>query len=104
MTIRINDRKLFHVEISSRYFSARPLPTSRRIIETMDKTTLAGVCLVAMPSPSSRRGWCASRQRPLQGIKYLMRIRSVAALEPRWQIAVPFQPLQWKDIYRYTDD
>jgi hypothetical protein len=26
------------------YFSARPLPTSRRIIETMDKTTLAG-CL-----------------------------------------------------------
>jgi hypothetical protein len=22
------------------YFSARPLPTSRRIIETMDKTTL----------------------------------------------------------------
>ena len=33
-----------------------------------------------------------------------MRIRSVAALEPRWQIAVRFQPLQWEDIYRYTDD
>lgn len=32
-----------------------------------------------------------------------MRIRSVAALEPRWQIAVRFQPLQWEDIYRYTD-
>jgi hypothetical protein len=33
-----------------------------------------------------------------------MRIRSVAALESRWRIAVRFQPLQWEDIYRYTDD
>jgi hypothetical protein len=32
-----------------------------------------------------------------------MRIRSAAALESRWQIAVRFQALQWKDICRYTD-